>query len=1094
MNTERLKNRSMGIALRTALLSWLVTIATVLIFVVVIIPMQKQIFLENLESKARSLAVSLHNVAAGAAVNEDFSAVVDHCKEMLDGDKALDYLVITKNDGFSLINDRTGWRSETDASTVWRPNTRQPVSGIGVVPLLNRRVFHYSQPFDYSGIQWGWIHVGLSLDSYDRSVAAVYERTGILAMVCILISLLASVAYAKHLVQPILSLRQVVRQVAGGNLAARAVVDRGDELGSLAGSVNTMTESLRRRDLILESMRIAAQKFLSLSNWESVVAEVLAKIGEADGASRVHVLQKEIQGGGNVKLNLVCEWVSPRCPAPELHAGQNALVMLGTSLGVFRPPLERGQILTRLPAGAPDPVIQLLKARRIKSFIAIPIMAGGSWWGILSLVDCLAERNWTDSEQDSFRAIADMFGAAIERQRIQNALVQAKESAEAASEAKSQFLANMSHEIRTPITGVIGMLQILQRTELDKQQTRYAANAVTSAKTLLTVIGDVLDFSKIEAGKMELDELSFDPAEVTDTVMRLFAERAEDKGVELVYRVGENVPRRLRGDSNRLRQILVNLVGNAVKFTTRGEVVLTCERLETSAEAATLRFEVRDTGCGIEPEKQSLIFDAFSQADNSMTRKYGGTGLGLAISRQFCELMGGRIGVQSVPGHGSTFGFTLRFKNDFTSPDAAPRARDLRQLRVLVVDDCATSREISREWIAAWQGQAEDAANGLQALEKLRRAVRSGQPFQVAVLDWKMPDMDGMALARFIKSETELKKTALVLLSSFTQQSSLEKIHAAGFAASVPKPASRSDLYDAVVTAANGELFQCEVANMESGIKNSANNSALRPPHSTLPCAGAVLLAEDNEINQEVATEILSMLGYQRRWVRNGREAVEAWRQGQIDLILMDCQMPEMDGYEAVRTIRIEERRHPDRPHVPIVALTAHATKGDRERCLEAGMDDYLSKPLDAQALAATLNQWIPPKAPGSVSPVDATAGVLNYPDLLQRCMGRADLAARLIGKFAEQAGEDVREISLALQQQKADAVAASAHRLKGASANASAENLRRLAAELESLGRNNNLSAATALLPKLETELVRLKAASEQMKPAAGAAAAQTG
>ena len=344
-----------------------------------------------------------------------------------------------------------------------------------------------------------------------------------------------------------------------------------------------------------------------------------------------------------------------------------------------------------------------------------------------------------------------------------------------------------------------------------------------------------------------------------------------------------------------------------------------------------------------------------------------------------------------------------------------------------------------------------------------------------------MPEMDGLALARSIKEDRELKNTGLVLLSSYTQQASPEKIMAAGFAAFMSKPAGKSDLYDAIITAAHGEFNQPA---RTSPAKTAA------PPATPVSTAGTVLLAEDNEINHEVAAEILSMLGYQCRWVHNGREAVQAWQQNQMDLILMDCQMPEMDGYDATRAIRIEEERRPVRRRVPIVALTAHATKGERERCLAAGMDDYLSKPLDPQALGAKLARWIPRKVPASPPPVATPTEVLNYPDLLQRCMGRAELAARLAGKLAEQAGEDAREISQAIQQQNAGAVAAAAHRLKGASANVSAENLRLLAAELESLGRNNNLPAAAVLLPQLQSELARLKIAFEQMKPATGTAA----
>ncbi len=1078
MNPEPIRRKSMGITLRTALMSWVVTIATVLLFATVIIPMQKRAFLEHLQSKAQGVVASLHDVASGAVVNEDFSSVVDHCTEVLKGDPALDYIVITKNDGFSVICERAHWRFEAKVGREWRPEKREPSSGIGVVPIFERRVFYYSKPFDYSGIQWGWIHVGLSLDSYDRSVASVYQRTGILTVACIVLSLLASMLYAKQLVKPILDLRQVVRQVASGDWTARAKIESGDELGSLARSVNSMAESLRRRDLILESTRFAAQKFLSTSRWETVVTEVMAKMGEAALISRIYILEKEMADDGKFRLKQRCEWIAAASPAPEEAAAQNALVMMGTDFDIFVPLMERGQMLTSQNPALSAQALELHQIRHVKSFIAPPIRVENHWWGLLALGDCVQERVWTDAERDSFQAVADMLGAAIGRQFTQNALVKAKESAEAASQAKSQFLANMSHEIRTPITGVLGMLQLLQQTELNKHQARYAANAFTSAQTLLTVIGDVLDFSKIEAGKMELDEHRFVPAEVVDTVVRLFAERAEDKGIELVFRVGPDVPRQLRGDSNRLRQILINLVGNAVKFTSGGEVVLTCQREETSARTTTLGFEIRDTGCGIDPEKLKLIFDPFAQADNSMARKYGGTGLGLTISRQFCELMGGQIAVESAVGRGSTFSFALPFKN---IPDDAVNVRpallDLPGLRVLVVDDCATTREINCEWITTWRGQPDAAADATQALEKLRQAARDGRPFSVAVLDWKMPGVDGMALARLIKEDPQLQKTGLVLLSSYTQHGGFEKIAAAGFAAFVPKPAGKSDLYDAIVTAANGDLKKSAKA---------AESAAAAPLAAAKPTAHGrmILLAEDNAINREVATEMLSSLGYQSRWVRNGRDAVQVWRHGTIDLILMDCQMPEMDGYEATRAIRLEESLHANRHRIPVVALTAHATNGDRDRCLAAGMDDYLTKPLDPQALAAALSKWMTPPATAhggqGGTATAAAAEPIDYPSLLRRCFGKQELASRLVRKFAEQAGDDLKAMVFAAGQNDAAGLAAAAHRLKGAAANVSAESLRQIATELETLGRAGTIASAGALLEQSQRELDRLKTSLE--------------
>ena len=1081
MKAEQAIRKSLGITARTALLSWLVTTATLLLFIVVLIPMQKQAYLENLESRAKGLVVSLNEVNSGALMNGDFSAVVEHCNKVLNGAPSLSYIIMTKNDGFSIVFDRgTNWWYDSKAGAEWRPLNRVVSYGIGTVPLFHRRVFFYSQPFNYSAVPWGWVHVGLSLDSYDRYVSAVCLRTGILAVICVGASLLASLVYAKRLVQPILRLRQVVGRVASGDLTVRAEIQSGNELDSLASSVNSMTESLHRRDLILESMRFAAEKFLSSARWETVVDQVLAKIGEADDASRVAVLQKETLAGGPTKLRQICQWESPTCPPTAPGAAQHTLVVLDTNLEAFLPLFENGISCTKLPASAPESVRQAIALRQLKAFICIPIMVDGSWWGVFSLVECRQAREWTDNEKDSFRAVAEMFGAAIERELTQNALIKAKETAESASRAKSQFLANMSHEIRTPITGVIGMLQLLQRTELDKRQSRFAGNALTSAKTLLSVIGDVLDFAKIEAGKMELDEHVFDPAEVVDTVMRLFAEAAEAKGLELAYRVSPEVPRQLQGDSNRLRQILVNLVGNAVKFTTHGEVVVTCQTVNVPDHVTRLRFEVRDTGCGVEPEKQKLIFDAFSQADNSMARRFGGTGLGLTISRQFCELMGGSIDLQSAVGAGSTFCFTIPFRDVPGGEGGATGLRDLRQMRILVVDDCAATRKINRRWISAWQAVPEEAVDAGEALEKLEQSVQAGSPFQVAVVDWKMPGVDGLTLARLIKDNPRFASVGLVLLSSFTPRTSFEKITAAGFAAFVPKPAGKSDLYDAIMTAANRDFKKPVVVRRE--------------PVATAPVpargsAGTVLLTEDNEINREVATEILTALGYQVRWVSNGRDAVEAWSRGGVDVVLMDCQMPEMDGYEAVRAIRQEEGRRADGCRVPVIALTAHAGKSDRDDCLAAGMDDYLSKPLDPPVFEAMLAKWMPKQTPpAGAAQADGGLPPVNYASLLQRCLNKAELATRLLGKFVQQAEQDVAAIGTAVQHNDLVALAAVAHRLKGASANVAAEPLRLLATTLEGCGRRGNVAVARPLLPQLQLELLRLKQLPE---PALGDAAA---
>ena len=549
---------------------------------------------------------------------------------------------------------------------------------------------------------------------------------------------------------------------------------------------------------------------------------------------------------------------------------------------------------------------------------------------------------------------ADLRSKINEIELVNAELAVAKEAAEAGARAKSAFLANMSHEIRTPMNGVIGMTGLLLETELNTRQREFAETIRASSEALLRIINDILDFSKIEAGKITLEIVDFDLIETIEGTLDLLAERAQRKGLELISAISPDAPSRLRGDPGRLRQVLLNLTGNAIKFTEFGEVIVRVSKESESQRHVTLRFSVRDTGIGMTPESQSRLFQAFSQVDVSTTRKFGGTGLGLTIARQFVEMMDGQIVVESEPGKGSNFWFRARFEKP-AQEQTFPVSGDLLDLRVLLVDDNATNCTILQHQFSTWNLSADSANNGIEALRLLRAAASAGKPYDVAFLDVVMPEMDGLTLGRLIRSDAAIKSARLVLLTSSVQPLSPEICKELGIHDYLVKPIKQSRLFDCLLTISGKTVAKRDLTTQDALARKSISSAPVEAEKTR------ILVAEDNSVNQIVILAQLRKLGYAAEAVANGREVLKALEIISYDLVFMDCQMPELDGYETTRAIRARER-DVQRPcpwvaPVRIIALTASAMLGDREECLAAGMDDYLGKPVRPNELKAVLDR-----------------------------------------------------------------------------------------------------------------------------------------
>ncbi|MDB5795669.1 MAG: domain S-box [Noviherbaspirillum sp.] len=900
---------------------------------------------------------------------------------------------------------------------------------------------------DYRGVRtivvyrWLPLHKFGLIASIDEAEALKPVRAfGVdIAMLSILLLLAASgaaVAFARGITRRLRVLQTGVMRFGRGELHERLPEDDDDELGSLAREVNKMAAAINEKEMLLrtnaaqleervrERTRSLQQQanLLQLAYDAIIVRDVEGKILFWNRGAEVMYGWSESEALGRQKYELL----QTEFPTSREQFHENLLTQ-GHWEGELRQVRRNGELII------------------VASRHALHLDAQGRPSSILEINTDITEQKM-----------------------VQAQLQRASEAAQAATRVKSEFLANMSHEIRTPMNGVIGLTDLVLRTQLSPQQREYLMLIKSSADSLLRLLNDILDFSKMEARKLEVDVIEFDLQETVGNALKAFSAMANEKGLELAYHVASTVPRILLGDPGRVNQIIVNLVGNALKFTDHGEVVVRVTEEAREDGRIVLHCSVADTGIGMSMEQQAFVFEAFAQADTSTTRLYGGTGLGLAITSQLVALMNGAIWLESQPGRGTTFHFTLTLtlSQQQAAVGQAPQAEALHDMPVLVVDDNLTNRMILIEILGNWGMAPSGAENPEQALAHLAAAAERGRPFALVLVDSQMPGFDGFELLRAIDSRPEWNSAMVMMLSSIDMQDEIARCEALRVSCFLKKPIKPSELFDAIMTATG-------LAAAKSGFVDTTP-----APHAKARFSLHVLVAEDHPINQTLVTEILQERGHTFAVANNGLEVLEMLEQQEFDVILMDGQMPQMDGYQATAEIRRREQATGKRTR--IIAVTAHAGKKDRETCLAAGMDEYVAKPVDPVQLIERLEAQPGTAGTGTLAVAPAPVNCVPAFDAdsaLKRVRGKQAFLLYLVEAFMQDLPGALAEIEEATATGDAHRLARSAHRLKGAAVTLSAGPVAEIAQELEKMGDNNDMAAVQEAIRELEGRAATLAA-----------------